>query len=230
VIDFYAMFRANRFVRALLAALFTLAPLLTARAQDPTPVPIVPIARITSPIKDQEARGTVIIQGAAVSPVFRRFEIAYAREPELETWTIIGGSVQPVPGGVLQSWNTRPLPDGVYTLRLQIFTTESTLQETRVSGLRLTNQASAANAAGSTAQQPATVGGPASAEGANEVDTARNTFEQLTRTANRLPAAFSRGVRIGLYVIGALVVYGVIKQLGLWLYKRYVRRRIDYGR
>jgi hypothetical protein len=222
------MFR--KLLRALIAALFALAPLLTARAQDPTPIPIVPIARITSPIKDQGARGTVIIQGAAVSPVFRRFEIAYAREPELETWTIIGGSVQPVPGGVLQSWNTRPIPDGVYTLRLQIFTTESTVLETRVSGLKLTNQANAADASGQTAQQPTEAGQPDGGEVVSEVASARNTLEQLTRTANRLPAAFSRGLRIGLYVMGALIAYGIVKQLGIWLYKRFVRRRIDYGR
>jgi hypothetical protein len=217
------------FMRAVATALFVLLPALSARAQDPTPVPIVPIGRITSPIKDQEARGTVIIQGAAVSPVFQRYEIAYAREPESEAWTIIGGSVQPVPGGVLQSWNTRPLPDGVYTLRLQIFTTDSTIIETRVSGLRLVNQASAAASTSPAAQQTAPQG--ASTGGlTSEVDTARNTLETVTRTISRLPAAFVRGIRIGLLAIGALVAYGVLKQLGLWLYKRYVRRRIDYGR
>jgi hypothetical protein len=217
------------FMSAVATALFVLLPALSVRAQDPTPVPIVPIARITSPIKDQEARGTVIIQGAAVSPVFRRYEIGYAREPESEAWTIIGGSVQPVPGGVLQSWNTRPLPDGVYTLRLQIFTTDSTIVETRVSGLRLVNQASAAASASPAAQQTAPQG--ASTGGlTSEVDTARNTLETVTRTINRLPAAFVRGIRIGLLAIGALVAYGALKQLGLWLYKRYVRRRIDYGR
>jgi hypothetical protein len=195
-------------------------------AQDPTPIPVVPIARITSPIKSQQTRGTVVIQGAATSPNFQRFEIAYALEPAGEPWTIIGGSTTPIPGGTLQSWNTRPLPDGDYILRLQVFNTDSTVFETRVTGVKLTNQAlangQAAIAPGAVITRPSAVN--------TEIDTARRTLDQLNSAITRAPAAFTRGVRLALYALAGVVAYGLLRQLAFWLWKRYVRRTIDYGR
>jgi hypothetical protein len=215
------------FVMCAVLALYMPLSHTTAQAQDPTPVPIVPVARITSPIKEQRTRGTVIIQGAAISPVFSRYEIAYASEPNTEVWTIIGGSTQPIAGGVLQSWNTRPLPDGSYALRLQVFNTDGTLSEVLVRNLVLTNQAAgAAVGAAVPTLQPET--GIARRE--NEIDQARNTLDQLSKAVNRIPAAFTRGVRLALIALGALILYGLGKQLLFAVLHRYARRPIDYGK
>ncbi len=191
-------------------------------------MPIVPVARITSPIKAQNTRGTVIIQGSALSPSFARYEIAYALEPNVEVWTIIGGSTTPIAGGVLQSWNTRPLTDGAYALRLQVFSTDNTVNEVQVRNIGLTNQAVSAAVP---ADNPEITG---VAAGANrresEIDQARNTIDQLGKAIDRIPSAFTRGVRLALIALGAVVAYGIAKQILFALLKKYARRPVDFGK
>lgn len=217
-----------RFVRLLaaLGAVVLATTLGPARAQDPTPVPIVPVARLISPIKDQEARGTVVIQGSAVSPLFSRYEIAFAQEPDALNWTILGGNTQPVGNGVLLAWNTRPLADGAYALRLQVFNSDGTVSESIVRNVKLINQAAAASAnTQTTSETTATTG----ATRLNEFDTARDALSAVTDAINRVPAAFTRGVRLALLALGAVVAYGVLKQIVLWAARRALRKPIDYG-
>lgn len=192
----------------------------------------VPVVRITSPIKDQNTRGTLLIIGAAVSPNFARYEIAYAKEPEAEAWIIIGGNNQMVPNGTLLAWNTRPIPDGAYALRLQVFTTESTVTQALVRNITLSNQAAAApsqtavpGAGASTVAVPA-----AGSQQVNELDTARSTLAIAISTVERLPSAFVRGARWAVYALGALIAYTLLKQLGMLLWRRFLRKPVDYGR
>jgi hypothetical protein len=211
-----------------LAGFLTLSLLIkpvTLFAQDPTPVPIIPVTRITSPIKDQNTRGTVLIVGAATSPLFSRYEVSYAAEPDAAVWIILGGSTRPVANGVLQSWNTRPIADGSYALRLQVFNSDATVNEVTVRNIILNNQASSA-APGNTA--PGTTA-PAAGGRASEIDTARSTISQIGVLFNRLPAAFTRGLRLGAYALGAFIAYALLRQLLFFAWRRFARRSIDYG-
>lgn len=195
-----------------------------ARAQEPTPVPVVPVARIISPIQDQELRGAVSIQGAAVAPTFLRYEIAYAVAAPEPAWITLGGSTDPVPNGRLATWNTRPLPDGEYLLRLQVYTADENFFAV-VTGLRLTNAAAAAvtaTGAASTTDAPRT-------NAPNEFDTARDALSAITDAAERIPAAFLRGARLAAIALGALIGYGLLKSLVLAALRRATRRPIDYG-
>lgn len=199
--------------------------LSTALAQDPTPVPVVPVARIISPIPDQELRGAVTIQGAAVAPNFLRYEIAYAVAAPEPAWITVGGSTDPVPNGRLATWNTRPLPDGEYLLRLQVYAADGNLFAV-VTGLKLTNAAAAA--ASASAGDAATSGAPRPAA-PNEFDTARDALSAITDAAERIPAAFVRGVRLAAIALGALIGYGLLKALVLAAVRRATRRPTDYG-
>ncbi len=196
------------------------------QAQDPTPAPVVPVVRITSPIKDQTARGTVLIVGAATSPLFSRYEVSYAAEPDAESWIILGGSTRPVANGVLQSWNTRAVPDGKYALRLQVFNSDATVNEVAVRNITLNNQAARA-----AARDDAPLSTPSSAGSArnNEIETARSTIGQIGALLNRLPAAFARGLRLGAVALGVFIVYALLRQILFVLWPRIVRRPIDYG-
>jgi hypothetical protein len=227
-------------VRAMLALVAGLIFTSAVRAQEPTPV--VPVTRITSPIPRQDARGSVAIQGAAQSPAFARYEIAFASDSADPTdpqsavalgtavWTVIGGSNQPVPGGTLLTWNTRPLTDGTYALRLQVFNTDGTLSgQTLVRSVKLINQA-VAQAAANSAAQAQTAPGAVEAEPESTFDTARSVLDQLTVAVGRIPTAFERGARIALIGLGAVIAYATLKKLLFWLWARFFRKPVDYGR
>ncbi|HEY3341488.1 MAG TPA: hypothetical protein VGK81_05695, partial [Anaerolineae bacterium] len=64
----------------------------------------------------------------------------------MASWTDINGAGQPQPNGMLAVWNTRPVPDGKYAVRLQVVNSDGSTTETIVRDLTLAN----AQAAGST--------------------------------------------------------------------------------
>lgn len=212
---------------ALRAATVALALAVAGRAfaQEPTPPPVIPVARITSPIKDQDVRNTLVIVGSAVAPGFTRYEIAYALEPEATNWIIIGGNNQPVPNGVLQAWNTRPLADGLYALRLQVFSSDGAVNESIVRNIKMVNVAQAAATTAPGASTDTASGG----QRANELESARNTLDQLVNTAERLPSAFVRGLRWAAIGLAGLIGYAVLKKLALAAAARLFRKPVDYG-
>ena len=192
----------------------------TAFAQDPTPIPVVPVARIISPIPDQVMRGAYTIQGSAVAPGFLRYEVAYAVTATDPVWITIGGAQFPVPNGTLLTWNTRALPDGNYILRLQVFSTDGTFVAT-VAGLKLSNQAAAGiSTPQTTSQRPAAP---------TEFDTARDALSTITTAITRIPAAFLRGARFAALALAGVVAYAIVKSILLALLQRVTRRPIDYG-
>ena len=187
---------------------------------------IDPNARITLPARGQTVRGTITIQGTAKSTVFSRFEVAYALEPDLANWIAFGGAIQPIDNGQLGVWNTRPLTDGNYALRLQVFGTDGTVVETITRDITLANAATspAASATGNvsdTVQSPVAV---------NEVQSARDTLQVIADTAGELPGAFVRGGRYALIALGALGAYVLLKQLIAFAIRRFFRLRVDYGK
>lgn len=185
------------------------------------------LARIVTPVRDQTLRGNVTIQGSATSPVFSRYELAYAQEPDLANWIVIGGAVQPVEAGMLGVWNTRPLPDGKYALRLQVFGIDGSLNETIIRNLTLAN-AIATPTPAIAAVITDTMG---SATGVvAEVQTARNLLQVAIATAAQLPDAFMRGARLAILGFLALGAYLALKKVVLFTIQRLTQRPVDYGK
>ncbi|MFC1465168.1 MAG: hypothetical protein ACFLMY_09995 [Candidatus Brachytrichaceae bacterium NZ_4S206] len=185
------------------------------------------LARIVTPVRDQTLRGNVTIQGSATSPVFSRYELAYAQEPDLANWIVIGGAVQPVQSGMLGVWNTRPLPDGKYALRLQVFGVDGSLNEAVVRNLTLANAAAAPTPAIATVITDTT--GP-SAGVVAEVQTARNLLQIAIATVAQFPDAFMRGARLAILGFLALGAYLVLKKAVLFAIQRLTQRPVDYGK
>ena len=89
------------------------APLL----QDQPPV-------IAQPQQDAVVRGVVQVVGTATHPDFQRYELYYTPWPVASdnAWIFIGPDAhyQQQPLGLLGTWDSRAVPDGVYGLRLRV--------------------------------------------------------------------------------------------------------------
>jgi len=207
-------------VLALLAAL-TLASAVHAQIGDPN-------TRLTLPVRGQTIRGTVVIQGTAKSNNFARYEIAYAQEPDATNWIVFGGAIQAVDNGQLGVWNTRPLADGSYVVRLQVFNTDGSVGETSVHSLTLANGSNAPQPdAVISATQPLST---SSQVPVAEVQSARDTLQVVGDTLGALPGAFVRGGRYALMALAGLGAYTLLKRLVLFALPRVFKRRVDYGR
>ncbi len=182
-----------------------------------------PYARIGSPANDQSLSGTAIIQGTATHPNFLRYELSYAREPELAEWVSLGGSTIAVESGVLGAWNTRAVTDGTYALRVQVFASDGSVNEAVVRNLSVSNAPTGSTAP---ATSPAATGGQTLAE----IQTARDVLQIVGDTLNRAPGAFLNGARWGLIALALVGAYAGLKKLVLWAWRRYRNERMDYGR
>lgn len=183
------------------------------------------MARITSPVRDQTLRGSVQIQGTATAPNFSRYEVSFAAEPDLQSWTVIGGGTQPVQAGFLASWNTRPLPDGVYALRVQVFGADGRVTDmpAPVRNLGVQNAGVSAGA-GVTATGVVTSG-----QGQGAAPPAGATSDEEGLDLAAIPRAVARGAQIALYGFAGLAAYLVLKHAIGFLIRRILPRRIDYG-
>jgi hypothetical protein len=96
-------------------------------AQDTPPL------AITSPMPDELLRGTVTITGAINFPSFlsARLEFAYADNPT-NTWFPIQTFSAPLTEPTLAVWDTTPITDGNYILRLRVNFEDGTSQEATV--------------------------------------------------------------------------------------------------
>ena len=187
-----------------------------------------PLARIVIPSSDQSIRGSITVQGTANSSQFVRFEIAYAAEPDLAAWTVIGGGTQPVDNGVLAVWNTRPVADGNYALRVQVVNADGSVSEGFVRNLKTTNAADQA-APDSPAAAPDAAGQPdETATGAGGV--ADTTESEADFDLAVIPPAFVRGARIALLAFAALGAYVLLKRLVGFAWRRWFAKPVDYGR
>jgi hypothetical protein len=78
--------------------------------------------------------GTVAVLG------FSSYEISFAyTDDPTQTWFVMQSSTLPVFEGDLGTWDTTTLTDGDYELRLQVFLLDGSMQETKVTGLRVRN-------------------------------------------------------------------------------------------
>lgn len=207
-------------IMAALMALLIINSSAFAQAPDPR-------AQLTVPGTGQTVRGSVNIQGTASMDNFSRYELSYAAEPDAANWVSLGGAVQPVTAGLLGVWNTRPLPDGQYALRLQVFDTAGTVAETTVRNIVLAN-AAAAPAPEAGAAVTTTAGSGAGV--VTEMQTARNTLEVITDAISEIPDAFTRGARIAALGFVALGAYVLLKKVLTYAIHRLTKRPVDYGR
>lgn len=95
---------------------------------------------ITSPGEGDTVRGTVEIRGSAVAPSFQFFKVEFGIGPDPSSWSVIGDlQYQPVASGRLASWDTTLLPDGVYSLQLQVVKADGNYEASYVRGITVAN-------------------------------------------------------------------------------------------
>lgn len=117
------------FVRLMRPRLLLTFVLILIAAQD-----AVPLA-ITSPTPGEVLRGAVTITGRMVDPNFAsaRLDFGYASASQTAgTWFPLQTFSQPVLDSVLTVWDTLPITDGDYILRLRVTLTDGTFQEVTV--------------------------------------------------------------------------------------------------
>ena len=95
---------------------------------------------ISSPSDGQIVQGMVAVSGTVSASGLSSYDLsfAYADDPT-QTWFALASGSNPVFEGELGSWDTTTLTDGDYSLRLQIFLLDGSVQEAIVSGLRVRN-------------------------------------------------------------------------------------------
>ncbi len=80
-------------------------------------------AVITAPQPGVGLGGQVTITGSAAADpaAFDYYLLEYGAGPAPRDWVAIGGDItSPVRSGILGVWDTNPLPEGIYTLRLTV--------------------------------------------------------------------------------------------------------------
>jgi membrane peptidoglycan carboxypeptidase len=76
-------------------------------------------ANISSP-SGGNVKGVVPVFGTAAGERLQSYRLEYGRGASPESWSSIGQWSQPIVDGQLTFWNTTPLADGAYTLRLVV--------------------------------------------------------------------------------------------------------------
>jgi hypothetical protein len=99
------------------------------------------LAAITAPVIGANVSGVVTITGTATHPAFQRYELAFSYDPNpTDTWFTIQEPVTlPVIGATLGQWDTNGIVDGVYALRLRVYSSELTFIETVVRDVHVAN-------------------------------------------------------------------------------------------
>jgi hypothetical protein len=87
-----------------------------------------------------ELRGLVTIVGSASSSNFQFYKVEYGVGPNPAQWAILGSlHDRPVINGQLEAWDTTKLPDGVYSLRLQVVKKDGNFDEFYVRQVSISN-------------------------------------------------------------------------------------------
>lgn len=98
-----------------------------------------PVAVITGPAQGEALHGQVAVRGTAAGEDFQSAEVSFAYSGKDDTWFPIAEIGQPVALGLLTSWDTTTLTDGVYDLRLVVSRTDGSEQEARIKSVRVRN-------------------------------------------------------------------------------------------
>lgn len=86
---------------------------------EPTPAPgSQPKMNVLSPRDGSVINGVVQIIGTAQMPEFDSYTVQIGQGSDPSNWTLLARSSSQIQEGNLATWDTRRLPDGVYTIRL----------------------------------------------------------------------------------------------------------------
>lgn len=124
--------------RYLLAACLLLSglPLLAAR-----PLQQANQGIIVSPQENATVRGVVPILGTATIAGFDYYKVEWGRGADPADWHLVGSTYPTqVVDGVLASWDTTTVPDGLYTLRLRVVRNDGNYSEYYVRGIIVANK------------------------------------------------------------------------------------------
>jgi hypothetical protein len=98
-------------------------------------------AGISSPGNNAVVRDIVPVVGTATDPNFWKYELYYAPEGT-ERWVVIGSVHEnQVAEGLLETWETTGVPDGIYALRLRVVNRTGNYQEVFSRGILVANAA-----------------------------------------------------------------------------------------
>ncbi|MCC6238456.1 MAG: transglycosylase domain-containing protein [Dehalococcoidia bacterium] len=78
------------------------------------------LVQITSPSPNQRVTGSVSVLGRVATPDFKTYRLEYGVGQNPSSWLGIVQSQTPVSSGELSRWDTTNVPDGEYTLRVQV--------------------------------------------------------------------------------------------------------------
>ena len=106
-----------------------------ALAQDPN------AAKITEPLTGDVLIGRVAILGTASHPNMQRYLLQFDSQDDAgENWLPIAGPIsQQVKDGPLAQWDTTPLPDGRYQIRLRVVLRDGAVLSDVIQNLRISN-------------------------------------------------------------------------------------------
>jgi hypothetical protein len=202
-------------------------------------------AVITTPVEGQQLFGPVNITGSAGhATAFTSYTLEYDNlNDAAQQWFLVQEQVtQQVQDGVLGTWNTNMVPDGVYQIRLRVFLTDEQTGEFIVSNLRVVNSQptpvpTVASGLADTTQVTLTPGGPTptspivqppsndpvsgdaiSGPVVTEIipsgETAVTSTSSESRRINmgRVREAFCSGVYLALGLFAIMLVYSVIRR------------------
>jgi hypothetical protein len=99
------------------------------------------VAVITSPLDGAILSGLVPITGTATHPQFQRYELAFAYSPNpTGVWFAIQAPVNTqVVNEIIGRWDTIQISDGLYTLRLRVYYSDTAYLEAFVQNVRVQN-------------------------------------------------------------------------------------------
>jgi hypothetical protein len=99
-----------------------------------------PQVYILSPLPGEAVQGVVQIMGTTQIEGFSSYELAFSfRDDPTSTWFLISQGPEPIENGLLGQWDTSPLTDGFYRLRLIVWMIEGDPHVVYVDGIRVRN-------------------------------------------------------------------------------------------
>lgn len=197
---------------------------------------------ITSPRDRDVVRGVLVIKGTATTHDFWKYEIHYAPEPNpTDQWTVLlvnEGEDKQVIDGRLATWDTRQVPDGLYSMRLRVVRKDGNYDEYYVRQISVVNaQPTETPTATPTPeatptplpptptvvieQPPTATPRPTSTPGPIGVTPEPETETGLNITAQGLSKAFlsGAGATVGLFVLMGLLI--ALRRLISWLIAQF---------
>ena len=157
-------------------------PTETGQAEQSTPTPGSASIGITSPLPGETLAGSIPISGLITQPGFSLWELSFSFvENPTDNWFLLASGTQTLEGQIA-NWDTTPLTDGDYALRLRIYFSDA-YRDVLVTPVRVRNYS--VDTPSPTPTQTATLAGP-SLPNATPRPTETAT---ITRTPRSTPTA-----------------------------------------